>query len=81
MVDQGMPEKMESPEEQGQDLGPELPQENQEPDEAQMSQQVADVMDKLGVDEKTAAFVLDAKLNGFSDEEILDAIERNTSGQ
>ena len=64
------------------DVSPELPQENSEQhDEAQMSQEVADVMDKLGVDEKTAAFVLDAKLNGFSDEEILDAIERNSSGQ
>ena len=73
---------MEAPEEQAQDLGQELPQENSEQhDEAQMSQEVADVMDKLGVDEKTAAFVLDAKLNGFSDDEILDAIERNTSGQ
>lgn len=81
MVDQSMPEQMESPEEQSQDLGPELPQENLEPDEAQMSQQVAEVMDSLGVDEKTAAFVLDAKLNGFSDEQILDAIERNTNGQ
>jgi len=73
---------MEAPEEQAQDVSPELPQENSEQhDEAQMSQEVADVMDQLGVDEKTAAFVLDAKLNGFSDDEILDAIERNTSGQ
>ena len=41
-----------------------------------MSQEIADVMETLGVDRKTAAFVLDAKLNGFNDEEILDAIRK-----
>ena len=46
-----------------------------------IDKEIADVMETLGVDEKTAAFVLDAKLNGFNEEEILDAIERNTSGQ
>jgi hypothetical protein len=37
-------------------------------------------MQKYGVDENTAQFMLDATAQGFTEQEIADAIQRNMGG-
>lgn len=78
MMQEQMPQEqmMEAPQEQMQDVGPEMPVEQQEqPDD------VTAVMQQYNVPENVAAFILEAAQNGFSDEQIADAIERNMGGQ
>ena len=65
----------EAPQEQ---MQPELPMEAQEQPQAPQND-VEAVMQQYGVDENMAGFILEATQQGYSDEEIASAIERNSN--
>ncbi len=70
-IEQGVAPGMEQP--QGQ-MMQEAPQPEQEP---QADELIGQTMQQYGVDESTAMFMLEAAQQGFSDEEIGAALERN----
>jgi NACalpha-BTF3-like transcription factor len=73
MQEQAMAQPMEQP--QVEQLEAPEPVEGQEPQD-----DVSLVMQKYGVDENTAQFMLDATAQGFTEQEIADAIQRNMGG-
>lgn len=70
-IAQGQP--LEAPQEQTQDAGQEIPVEGNE--DAQIQANLEAVMNEYGVDENTAAAMLDAEAQGFSREEILTYLQ------
>ena len=73
MQEQDMAQPMEQP--QVEQLEAPEPVEGQEPQD-----DISLVMQKYGVDENTAQFMLDATAQGFTEQEIADAIQRNMGG-
>lgn len=82
-IDPTTGQPMETPQEQGQDVGPELPQEGSEmtPEEQQAGATIQAVMQEHGVDENTAAAMLEAERQGHSPQAILDHLNGVRNGQ
>lgn len=76
---QAMQEQGQAPE-QGQPQPEQMPQEGEMPD-PQAMQNVQAVMQEYDVDEQTAAAMLEAERQGYDQEEILQAMQRNTQPQ
>lgn len=76
---QAMQEQGQAPE-QGQPQPEQMPQEGEMPD-PQAMQNVQAVMQQYDVDEQTAAAMLEAERQGYDQEEILQAMQRNTQPQ
>jgi len=64
-------QSIENPQEQGVDMGPELPAEGHE----QVNPDIQDAMDMYGVDQQAAAAIVMAKQQGFSDAEIIEFLQ------
>ena len=74
---QGM-EQMQASEAPQEQMQPELPMEAQEQPQAPQND-VEAVMQQYGVDENMASFILASAQQGFTDQEIAEAIERNSN--
>lgn len=76
MQPQGQPEMQEAPQEQVMDQGPEMP-EQQEQVDPQVADELQVTMQEYGVDESVAQAIMQARRQGFSEEEVVKYLKDN----